>query len=146
MILQGKSKVPVTTAVLHCAAIPTGAFSHMTAFQAFATVDRWHVERGWQGFGYHWLVMPDGELFAGRPPEKVGAHVARHNVGTLGILLIESRKIDRIGRFSDWFTAAQGMALRFHLQALQRQGVSSVRGHNDFANKLCPGFQVSEWL
>ncbi|WP_010139567.1 hypothetical protein [Oceanicola sp. S124] len=61
MIYQGKARYPVREAVLHCCAINTGQFDHMTPFQVFTTVNRWHTERGFSnGFGYHALCMPDG--------------------------------------------------------------------------------------
>lgn len=108
MIYQGKARYPVETAVLHCAAVPAGYFIDKTPFQVFATVNRWHRERGFRnGFGYHGLFMPDGTFFPGRPFDMIGAHVIEANQGTLGFLLIESRKIDRIGEFADWFTPAR---------------------------------------
>lgn len=147
MILQGKTRAPVREAVLHCAAIKTGQFAHMRAYQVFATVNRWHVERGFvNGFGYHGLIMPDGWFYAGRPYWMVGAHVKGHNLGTLGFLLIESREIDRMGKFDDWFTQAQADRLRNLLGGID--GLEKVSGHNDYAAKLCPGFKVktSDWL
>lgn len=146
MILQGKAKVPVTEAILHCAAIKTGQFSHMGAFQVFATVNRWHLKRGFKGFGYHGLIMPDGTFYAGRPRTQIGAHCIGHNAGTLGYLLIESRKIDRMGEFDDWFTIRQRLALK--AQLLTVPGLKIVSGHNAYAPKLCPGFNVEtrDWL
>lgn len=150
MIYQGKARYPVREAVLHCAAIPTGYFAGQRPFQVFATINRWHTERGFvNGFGYHGLFMPDGEFYAGRPFEMIGAHVIGHNAGTLGFLLIESKKIDRIGEFSDWFTDRQELALRVKLEDLREShGLEKVSGHNDYAAKLCPGFKVksSDWL
>jgi hypothetical protein len=146
MILQGKAKYPVQEAILHCAAINTGQFAHMGAFQVFATVNRWHMERGFRCFGYHGLFMPDGMFYSGRPAHEIGAHVIGHNAGTLGFLLIESKKIDRMGQFSDWFTDAQRSAVKGYLSRVQ--GLKKVSGHNDYAAKLCPGFKVKseDWL
>ncbi|BAQ71540.1 lysozyme (plasmid) [Rhodovulum sulfidophilum] len=147
MIYQGNERLPVREAVLHCAAIKSGQFSHMRPFQVFATVNRWHTERGFSnGFGYHGLFMPDGTWFPGRPFEMIGAHVKGHNTGTLGFLLIESRQIDRMGRFEDFFTEAQRCALTAKLAELP--GLETVSGHNDYAPKLCPGFKVrsEDWL
>ena len=150
MIYQGKARHPVKEVVLHCAAIKTGQFAHMTPFQVFATINRWHTERGFtQGFGYHGLFMPDGTFYSGRPFSMVGAHVKGHNAGTLGFLLIESREITHVGDFADWFTAAQSTALKAKLQDLRAShGIESISGHNDYAPKLCPGFKVHshEWL
>lgn len=147
MIYQGSKRVPVTEVVLHCAAIKTGQFHRMSAFQVFATVNRWHTERGFKGFGYHGLIMPSGEWFAGRPFDKIGAHVIGHNTGTIGLLLIESAEIKTLGQFSDYFTREQDFRLRVMLDDLRADhGIKKVSGHNDYATKLCPGFKVSEWL
>ena len=147
MILQGSKRTPVTEVVLHCAAIKTGQFHRMSAFQVFATVNRWHTERGFKGFGYHGLIMPSGEWFAGRPFDKIGAHVIGHNTGTIGLLLIESIEIKTLGDFRDYFTLEQEFCLRVMLDELREDhGIKKVSGHNDYAPKLCPGFKVAEWL
>lgn len=147
MIEQGKARYPVNEVVLHCAAIKTGQFAHMRAFQVFQTINRWHIERGFSnGFGYHGLFMPDGQFYAGRPYSMIGAHVIEANRGTLGFLMIESVQITRIGEALDWFTAPQLHAVREHIRAID--GIKRVSGHNDYAKKLCPGFKVhsNEWL
>lgn len=146
MIYQGKARYPVREAVLHCAAIRTGQFKGMRPFQVFATINRWHIERGFSCFGYHGLFMPDGEFYAGRPFTQIGAHVIGHNAGTLGFLLIESREVKHIGQFDDWFTEAQRQALVHKLLSIP--GLERVSGHNDYAPKLCPGFKVRslDWV
>lgn len=149
MIYQGKARHPVREVVLHCAAINTGQFDGMPPLQVFATINRWHVERGFaNGFGYHGLIMPNGTWYRGRPFEMIGAHVQGHNAGTLGFLLIESRKITHLGQFSDWFTQEQAAALRGLLDGLVQRGVNRISGHNDYAPKLCPGFRVdaADWF
>ena len=149
LIYQGKGRVLVEEAVLHCAAIKSRQFAKMSAFEVFAEVNRWHLTRRppfKNGFGYHGLFMPDGEFYPGRPYGMIGAHVAGHNSGTLGFLLIESREITEMGTFDDWFTEAQRRAVRRHLA--QIDGLKRVRGHNYYAPKLCPGFRVNteDWL
>ncbi len=149
MILQGKSKTPVREAVLHCAAIKTGQFAHMRAFQVFATINQWHIERGFKGFGYHGLFMPDGTFYGGRPLTMQGAHVIGHNAGTWGLLMIESREVEKLDReatFADFYTLEQLRAVRAWLR--QWPQLERVSGHNDYAKKLCPGFKVfsHQWL
>lgn len=160
MILQGKAKTPVQEVILHCAGIKGGQFDAMSPFQTFATVNQWHMERGfYNGFGYHGLITPRGVWYKGRPFEMVGAHCIGHNQGTLGILLIERKEIKPPAGvderawllerdFSDWYSSAQGKTLRWLLSDLARKGVTKVSGHNDYAPKLCPGFKVrsAEWL
>lgn len=147
MIYQGKHRYPVREVVLHCAAIKTGQFNGMRPFQVFATINRWHTERGFKnGFGYHGLFMPDGQFYSGRPYEMMGAHCIEKNRGTLGFLLIEHTKVEAITNFDDWFTPAQYRCAVDHIARIN--GIQKVSGHNDYANKLCPGFKVqsSDWL
>lgn len=161
MYYHGKARTPVREVVLHCAAINTGQFDGMTAFQVYSTVNRWHRERGFKyGFGYHALIMPDGILYTGRPFDMIGAHVIGHNVGTLGFLLIEKRKIEcppgieetgwlSQNTFRDYYTGQQRNTLRATLESLAHShGVNKVSGHNDYAPRLCPGFKVQtkDWL
>lgn len=146
MILQGRSKYPVREVILHCAAINTGQFAHMAPFQAFATVNQWHRERGFSGFGYHGLFMPDGSFYPGRPYIQIGAHCLERNRGSIGFLLIETRKIEKVSLFEDYFTPQQARSLRAKIAEIE--GIARVSGHNDYAQRLCPGFDVrsSDWL
>lgn len=148
MIYQGKARAVVREAVLHCAAIKTGQFKGMSPFQVFATVNRWHTERGFKnGFGYHGLFMPDGMFYPGRPFTMIGAHVIGHNTGTLGFLLIESQQITHIADDPRaWFRPFQLDEVGRFLRKIP--GLEKVSGHNDYAPKLCPGFHVKtgDWL
>ncbi|ETD01614.1 peptidoglycan recognition protein family protein [Rhodobacter capsulatus] len=146
MIYQGKDREPVREVILHCAAIKGGQFNGYSPFKVFSTVNRWHKERGFACFGYHGLFMPDGAFWPGRPFTAQGAHTLGHNSGTVGFLLVESAEIKDLGRFEDYFTEAQRLAVRAKIAALG--GIERVRGHNDYAAKLCPGFKVHsvDWL
>ena len=147
MIYQGNARYPVRRIILHCAALNDGQFDGFTPHQVFSTIDSWHKERGFsKGFGYHGFFMPDGSFHDGRPQVMIGAHCIEANRGSLGWLLIESRKIDGIGLFSDFFTEAQDRSLRRKVGEFLNYGVDLVQGHNDFAPKLCPGFRVADWL
>lgn len=146
MIYQGAARYPVKEVILHCAAIRTGQFDGMRPFAVFSTINRWHVERGFKGFGYHGLFMPDGTWVSGRNFATIGAHCVERNRGSIGLLLIESRKIDRMGQFEDWFTESQRRTVRKVIREIG--GIERVTGHNDYAAKLCPGFKVEsrDWL
>ena len=60
--------------------------------------------------------------------------------------MIESRKIQRISEFADWFTDSQRVGVMAKLA--QIDGLEKVTGHNDYAQRLCPGFRVKtyDWL
>ena len=146
MIYQGVARYPVREVILHCAAIKTGQFSHMSAFQVFCTINQWHRERGFSGFGYHGLFMPDGLFYGGRPFEKIGAHCIERNRGSIGFVMIESKEITEIASFDAFFTERQRLAVCSKIADLH--GIDRVSGHNDYAHKLCPGFKVQsrDWL
>jgi hypothetical protein len=146
MIYQGKARHPVVEVVLHCAAVQGNWHRGKTAVQVLAEVDAWHRKNGWRKIGYHGIFMPDGTFIQGRQFTEVGAHVVERNRGTIGFLMIESQTITKIGRFEDWFTEMQRKAVRAKIKSLP--GIQWVTGHNDYANKLCPGFRVrdEDWL
>lgn len=50
-----------------------------------AQIDSWHKAQGWAGIGYHFFVRKDGSIYAGRPLDKVGAHVEGFNSLSVGI-------------------------------------------------------------
>ena len=143
--INGKSYL-VNEVILHCAAINSGQFNGMNAHQVRSEIDRWHIKRGITGFGYHGLIMPNGEFLRGRSYWAAGAHCRGKNLNSLGFLLIESQKITSIAYFNTWFTPAQRSTLNAQLEYLGGFGVTKLSGHNDHANKLCPGFRVSDFL
>jgi hypothetical protein len=147
MIFHGRT--PVTEVILHTSATPTGWANGKTAQDVVEEFDRWHKDRGWSGIGYHRIFMPSGEMGVGRSLWDTGAHVRGHNTGTIGICLIPEVFVDTIGRFSDFYTKQQEIALREYMRSLlEYTDIQKVSGHNDYAAKNCPCFKVktSDWL
>lgn len=50
-------------------------------------IERFHLDRAWAAVGYHFVIMPSGRVFEGRPLWAVGAHAIGHNRVTAGIAL-----------------------------------------------------------
>lgn len=126
--------------IVHCTATPEGK-----SFTA-ADVDRWHRQRGFDGIGYHYLVRLDGTVEAGRPVSKVGAHCLGHNAHSIGVCYVGGLAAD--GRTpKDTRTPAQRTALRQLVERLRREyGIAAVHGHNEYAAKACPSFNVQTSL
>jgi len=122
----------IDTIVIHCSDSPHGRGDDA------ATVHRWHVERGFDGVGYHHVITESGEVQAGRPHYWAGAHVRGHNAHSLGICLI--------GRGKEDFNHAQLKALVALLKGLNAQYPEAVvLGHRDLdSTKTCPGFDVRD--
>lgn len=126
--------------ILHCAATPEGKD------YTVAQIDQWHRARGFKGIGYHYVVYRDGSVHAGRSVEKAGAHCTGQNANSIGVCYIGGCAVD--GKTpKDTRTAAQRAALEKLVKELLRQySGATVHGHNEFANKACPSFNVKTWL
>ena len=134
--------------ILHCAATKPDWGANLTPQQQRDEIDRWHKANGWSGIGYHYIITRNGTVVPGRPIEKVGAHVKGHNTGTIGICLIGGHGSDANDAFADNFTAQQDFSARKLIDDLKEHfpSIKKITGHNQYARKACPGFQVSEWL
>lgn len=150
MILQGSNHIPVTGIVVHCTDTPPDWRLGQLTKDKVAEVRRWHIEeRGWKDVGYHWLIDRDSTVAAGRAETVIGAHVAGHNAGTIGISLFGGKGSGIHDGFYRHFTSAQDLALRKLIAAigLRAGGDLWVKGHNQFdKGKACPGFWVPDWL
>lgn len=126
--------------IIHCSATPEGREVGLSEMR------RWHLNRGFSDVGYHYLVHLDGRVEAGRPLGRTGAHCYGHNTGSIGICYIGGVAAD--GRTpKDTRTAAQRSALRALVTLLKfRFPHATLHGHNEFAAKACPSFDVQrDW-
>lgn len=133
--------------IVHCSATQPNWAHDKSADWKVQEFRRWHLARGWSDIGYHWAVDRDGEIAAGRPMSRVGAHVKGRNTGTIGICLVGGHGSDATDRASDHFTIVQLKALRALIEKLRRDypHIKYVTGHNQYAAKACPGFHVPTW-
>lgn len=127
--------------IIHCSATPEGRDD------SAATIRKWHKAKGWNDIGYHYIIRLDGTVEQGRPVEQPGAHCTGHNQTTIGVCYIGG--LDEDGKTpKDTRTDAQNAALLElvkHLQTVHRIPSSNIFGHNEFANKACPSFDVQAW-
>ena len=123
--------------VVHCAATPEGV--HFDA----SDIDSWHRGRGWNGIGYHFVVLLDGTIEYGRPVETQGAHVRGYNKSSIGLCYIGG--VDSSNHAKDTRTDAQKESLKLLIKTLGRlhPGVT-ISGHRDYSAKACPSFDATE--
>jgi hypothetical protein len=138
--------------VVHCTATQPGWWSNRSAEEKAREVRSWHVSpppngRGWKDIGYHWLIDRDGTVVKGRDESVVGAHVSGHNSNTIGVSLFGGHGSSSDDKFEEHFTPQQDAALRKLIAEIRaRHPITKVSGHNEYANKACPGFRVKNWL
>lgn len=124
--------------IVHCSATPEGRDFTVK------DIDRVHKDRGFQCIGYHFVVYRDGSVHQGRPVEQMGAHCIGHNASSIGVCYIGGLARD-CKTPKDTRTAAQRKALRQLVEDLKKSFPgATVHGHNEFANKACPCFPISE--
>lgn len=130
-----KTSRPVNEIIIHCAATPEGRDVSVETIRA------WHKQRGWNDIGYHYIVLLDGTIKEGRPVSKTGAHVHNRNKNTIGIVYVGG--VDKSGKAKDTRTPAQKDALLWLTKNLAKMyNVSLISGHNQYAAKACPSFDV----
>jgi N-acetylmuramoyl-L-alanine amidase len=124
--------------ILHCTATPEG-HDYTTA-----DIDYWHRQRGFAKIGYHFVIYRDGSVQSGRDVTEIGAHCKGHNTNSIGICYVGGLSAD--GKKSvDTRTAAQKEAIVTLVKKLQAQYPGAkVYGHNEFAAKDCPCFDVKK--
>lgn len=91
--------------------------------------------RGWKEIGYHYIIDWEGRILEGRPLDRLGAHVEKHNTGSIGIVLLGDLTRQRL-------TVKQSAALRGLLKDLMtRYDISSkdISGHHQMKYTVCPG-------
>ena len=101
-------------------------------------IHKMHLEFGWDGIGYHKVILRSGKIEDGRPEFWVGAHVKGKNHISLGVCLI--------GR--DKFTKKQFSSLEKVIKKWKAKYPNAqVIGHCDTGNtkKTCPNFNVRSW-
>jgi hypothetical protein len=132
---------------VHCSATLPGWMEGKTSAEKVAEIKRWHIEeRHFDDIGYHWIIDRDGTIVAGRKLETVGAHIMGHNANSIGVCLIGGHGSAATDRFEENFTVAQDLALRALIADMKRIfGDIKVAGHNQYAAKACPGFNVPLW-
>lgn len=128
----------IDTIIVHCADTYKGMDIGVD------DIDGWHRTRGWDSVGYHFVITRSGGCQEGRPLEKQGAHTRGENENSIGICLVGGKGADGSPEFN--FTRRQMEMLEklIYDLLLDYPGLD-VRGHNDYADKACPCFDVQAW-
>lgn len=135
-------------------------FVHTAAFKGAANVEkirRWHMDKGWNDIGYHYVIRRDGRVEIGRPNTQRGAHVYGANAQSIGICC------EGHGDFEDHTTAQREALIALCRVLLRKYKLTpyDVLGHREVnqlveddilpetiadrpvrTDKTCPGTKV----
>ena len=101
-------------------------------------IHKMHLNFGWDGIGYHKIILRSGKIENGRPEYWIGAHVKGKNGISLGVCLVGCNK----------FTNEQFVSLKKILEEWkQKYPQAKIIGHCDSGDthKTCPNFDVISW-
>lgn len=122
--------------IIHCSATPEGRDV------SIETIKGWHLDKGWNDIGYHYVIHLDGSIHKGRPDNIIGAHTQGHNSNSIGICYVGG--CDIVMRPKDTRTPEQKESLINLINELKKTYKTAVvHGHRDFSNKACPSFDAT---
>jgi N-acetylmuramoyl-L-alanine amidase len=124
--------------IIHCSATPEGRDVKTE------TIRKWHLDKGWNDIGYHYVILLDGTIDVGRDVSIIGSHTFGENKGSIGICYVGGMNIN-MTKPKDTRTDAQKESLRCLITDLKEQhkGVK-IYGHYAFSAKACPSFNVED--
>jgi hypothetical protein len=112
---------------------------HIDKFNATPEeIHQWHLEYGWNGFGYNEYIRKDGTVVIGRG-DNIGAHCENMNSKSYGIALEGDYDNEQV------IPAEQYKSLlnRLNYHKLRFKNLIDIVGHNKLYQTSCPGKFVS---
>lgn len=101
-----------------------------------------HLNRGFTGIGYHFVLFPSGRLYEGRPVWAIPAAQEGANSGSVAIAFVGNYEVDET-------TRAQRLRVRVALASLRvRRGIRRLGGHQEAPGQstACPGKNILKYL
>ena len=96
-----------------------------------------HLNNGWAGIGYHYVIRKDGTIELGRPDWALGAHAEGANHDSIGICVVGNfmvaiptpEQIESLAQLVGWLGQEYGITL----------SRNTVLGHREVCSTDCPG-------
>lgn len=127
----------ITEIIVHCSATQEGKD------YTVENIRQWHLQRGFNDIGYHYVIYRDGSIHIGRNESIIGAHCTGHNSNSIGVCYIGG--LDTKNNPKDTRTSKQKEALLSLLKGLKvKYPKAKIHSHKDFANKACPSFDATK--
>jgi N-acetylmuramoyl-L-alanine amidase len=105
-----------------------------------AEIHKWHLDNGWSGIGYHFVVRKDGKIERGRPRDVIGAHAQGFNSRSIGINIVGDFEQSKPNP-AQVESAAMLIADLSDIYCLTPTG-KTVVGHRDLMPTTCPGHNL----
>jgi len=120
--------------ILHCSDSPQGRGDNAE------TIHNWHLEKGWSGIGYNFVILEDGSTEVGRPPYWQGAHTKGYNHNSIGICMIGKDSFTP-EQINGVLNLINGLMVQYNIPK------ERVLGHCETAlaeGKACPNYPMQD--
>lgn len=97
----------------------------------------WHLNNGWSGIGYHFVIRKNGQIERGRPEWAVGSHAYGCNYNSIGINIVgdfEQAKPTQ-AQIESAAMLIGNLATKYNIVPT----AETVVGHRDLMETACPG-------
>ena len=96
-----------------------------------------HLQQGWSGCGYHYIVRKNGTIELGRPEWAIGSHAYGYNMESIGVHVCGNfelaeptpQQIESTSYLIGWLCDKYGLI----------PTEDTVKGHRDLMATACPG-------
>jgi len=133
-----RPKRKVNKVFIHCSAY---AHQDLKGNKLKEAINKWHIERGFNGIGYHGVIDFEGTYLNGRDMERIPAAQKGYNTGSLAFCLD--------GLYKSQFNKSQFITLLYLINQIDKSYKDSnitYHGHCEVANKTCPVFKYKTVL
>ncbi len=120
---------------------------HHTAIAADSSakdIHQIHLNQGYSGIGYHFLIRKNGAIEKGRPVWAVGAHAYGYNAQSIGVCLSGNFEVEKPTDFQIESAALliANLCYDFNLPISRR----FILGHRELNATACPGDKLFFYL
>jgi len=112
-----------------------------TSNQSAQDIEAWHLQQGWEGVGYHYIIVKNGDIWKGRPETYHGSHTVGENTKSIGICLVGN--FDLTFPTKEQINSLTGLlgAIIGRYPAITKD---KIYPHRKFAKKTCYGSKLSD--
>jgi N-acetyl-anhydromuramyl-L-alanine amidase AmpD len=96
-------------------------------------IHQWHLNNGWAGCGYHFLVRKDGSVYRGRPENATGAHCPGANDKSIGVCAEGSYMTETMP------DVQKQAIIDLCKYIISKYGIKQLYGHKELYSTDCPG-------
>lgn len=156
--IKGRTSTATHHCVVHHSADGNGDTAYTELVRAYYT---FHTQvNGWDDIGYNYLIAANGDIYAGRDPEKpeirqdnvLGAHFCSKNNNTMGVCMIGNFMTEKPSEvaMSSLFQLLGWKLKKDNLNPFSTllhpdgngNALGVIAGHRDGCNTSCPGDKV----